>query len=647
MSQYACPQKSFMNRSSPVPLTAHAIQMRYAPERIWTARERYFDQGLVPSELLNPLVIQSWERCRQLGRDPHEHVEFDPVERTKLASLLESEHDWLDIAQTELNSLSAAIAGAGYVAMLTNAAGAVLAVTGALDKRSKPLRWAFRPGVDVSERSIGTSAMGIALAERQAVSIQGGEHFFANNQLFHCFAAPIFDPRGVLLGCLDVTCDAPGFSNSVRVLTMECAAKIENRLFDRHSTDVRVDFEAGSLASIAFDQDGVLVATSSGARRLIDMPVVPKSCTFEDLFEGRFEHWAAQVRQSNVKQPSLHLRGGVQLAVQRVQANRSFNTVGTGARTASAREDQVEAHHFRLPSDPTFRAHFAVALKAHSANVPVLISGETGTGKEIAARTLHAHGDRANAPFVALNCGALPAELIASELFGHAEGAFTGAAKGGRVGKIAAAHGGTVLLDEIGEMPLALQVALLRVLDTGEVLPVGSAHARQVDVRFVCATNRNLDEMVRTGQFRADLFYRISGLQLTVPALRERSDFESVVAGVCAKLGVDACRIAPDALQQMAHWPWPGNVRQLQHVLRLAFAVHDDTQLLGLDVFNHLLDGLVPDVPTTSTTQHTSVSALNPVEETLQRCGGDVAAAAAALGISRATFYRRRKALQA
>lgn len=636
-----------MNRSAPAPLMPHAIQARYAPERIWAARERYFDQGMMPAELLNPFVIQSWERCRQLGRGPHDSVEFDPVDRTQLAWLLESEHDWLDIAQPELDKLSAAIADAGYVAMLTNARGAVLAVTGALDKRSKPLRCAFRPGVDVSETSIGTSAMGIALAERQAVSIEGGEHFFADNQLFHCFAAPIFDPRGALLGCLDVTCDAPGFSNSVRVLTRECATRIESRLFDRLSADVRVDFEAGSLASIAFNQDGVLVATSSEARRLIDLPVVPTSCNFEDLFEGRFEHWAAQVRQSHVKQPAIHLRGGVQLAVQRVQANRPLNTTGDGARPSSKRNDQEQLHPFRLPSDPTFRANFAVALKAHNANVPVLIAGETGAGKEIAARTLHGHGDRANAPFLALNCGALPAELIASELFGHAEGAFTGAVKGGHVGKIAAAHGGTVLLDEIGEMPLALQVALLRVLDTGEVLPVGSAHARQVNVRFVCATNRNLDAMVQAGQFRADLFYRISGLRLTVPALRERSDFGSVVAGVCAKLGVDACRIAPDALQQMALWPWPGNVRQLQHVLRLAFAVHDDAPLLGLDVFSHLLGGLPAAVPTTGMAQNTSVAVLNPIEEALKNCGGDAAAAAASMGISRATFYRRRKALQA
>lgn len=214
------------------------------------------------------------------------------------------------------------------------------------------------------------------------------------------------------------------------------------------------------------------------------------------------------------------------------------------------------------------------------------------------------------------------------------------------MGKIAAAHGGTVLLDEIGEMPLALQVALLRVLDTGEVLPVGSAHARQVDVRFVCATNRNLDAMVQAGQFRSDLFYRISGLRLTVPALRERSDFGSVVAGVCAKLGVDACRIAPDALQQMALWPWPGNVRQLQHVLRLAFAVHDDTLQLGLDVFSHLLGGLPAAVPTTGMAHNTSVAVLNPIEEALRNCDGDAAAAAASMGISRATFYRRRKALQ-
>lgn len=623
-----------MNRSVSFPPTSDAHQVRYAPERIWTARERYFEQGLLPSELLSPLVIQSWERCREFGRGPHDSVEFAPVERTQLAWLLDSEHDWLEVAQTELARLSAAIADGGYVAMLTNARGAVLAVDGALDKRSKPLRWAFRPGVDVSERSIGTSAMGIVLAEQQPASIEGGEHFFADNQLFHCFAVPVFDPLGKLLGCLDVTRDAPGFSNSVRVLTRECATRIEGRLFDRLTADVRVDFEAGSQASIAFNHDGMLVAASSEARRLIDLPVVPTSCTFEDLFEGRFEQWADQVRQGHAGLEPIHLRGGVQLAVQRVQGGRAW--------TSSVRRPQTSTYAHQLPGDAKFRADFAVALKAHNANVPVLIVGETGAGKEIAARTLHAHGDRASAPFVALNCGALPAELIASELFGHVEGAYTGSAKGGSTGKIASAHGGTVLLDEIGEMPLPLQVALLRVLDTGEVLPVGATKARQVDIRFVCATNRNLDEMVRVGQFRADLFYRISGLRLTVPALRERNDFASVVAAVCAKLGVDAGRIAPDALQQMALWPWPGNVRQLQHVLRLAFAIHDDALPLHVDVFRSLLGGLSAASQTIDT--NTSFAKRNPIEEALWRCGGDVEAAASSLGISRATFYRRRKA---
>lgn len=638
-----------MNRSATDPLATNALQVRYAPERIWAARERYFEQGLLPSELLSPLVIQSWERCRQLGRGPYDSVEFDPVERTQLAWLLESEHDWLEIAQAELARLTKAIADAGYVAMLTNARGAVLAVNGTLDKRSKPLRWAFRPGVDVSERSIGTSAMGIVLAERQPASIEGGEHFFADNQLFHCFAAPIFDPMGKLLGCLDVTRDVPGFSSGVRVLTRECAARIEGRLFDRLSADVRVDFDAGSHASIVFSRDGVLVAASSEARRLIDLPVVPASCAFEDLFEGRFEQWADQIRQGHAGLQPIHLRGGVQLAVQRVQrvqGGRFQKALDSGAWAPSLRSPHDGGHPHQLPGDPKFRADFAIALKAHNANVPVLIVGETGAGKEIAARALHVHGDRAGAPFLALNCGALPAELIASELFGHVEGAYTGSAKGGHVGKIAAAHGGTVLLDEIGEMPLSLQVALLRVLDTGEVLPVGAARARQVDVRFVCATNRNLDEMVRTGQFRTDLYFRIAGLRLAVPALRQRNDFATVVAGVCSKLGVDVGRIAPVALQQMAQWPWPGNVRQLQHVLRLAFAVNDDTQLLGVDVFRRLLGGLPVAAPITGDVTNVSVAVSNPIEEALQCCGGDVEAAAASLGISRATFYRRRKALQ-
>jgi sigma-54 dependent transcriptional regulator, acetoin dehydrogenase operon transcriptional activator AcoR len=607
----------------------------YAPDLIWKARQKYFDNGMLPSNLLSDSVLQSWERCRQSGKSPNEHVEFDPVDKSKLAFLFESENNWLEIAKLELVQLAKAISDAGYVAMITNAHGSVLAVSGAFEKRCAPLRWAFRPGVDVSERSIGTSAMGLALAEGREVSVLGAEHFFSNNQLFHCYAVPIFDPRGMLLGSLDVTRDTPGFSNAVRTLTRQCATRIERRFFNALPVYLRLDFDTGSDASIAFNKEGQLIATNRYARKLLDLPSIPVSCVFEDIFEDRFEFWASKNHGKGNHQPQIVLKGGVCLAVQQTR------NLSKGV-TFVAKQESLQIQQPRLPKDIAFHAKLNLAIKAFNANLPILITGETGAGKEVTAATLHALGNRPNGPFVAFNCGVLPAELIASELFGHVEGAFTGSVRGGSIGKIEAASGGTVLLDEIGEMPLALQVALLRVLDTSEVLPVGGVKPRMVNVRFLCATNRNLENMVRDGHFRSDLYYRISGMQITVPPLRARQDFEDVLSRLCAKLEHDIHRISPDAIDKLSKLMWPGNVRQLQHLLKLAFAVGDEFSLLEFEFFQTLLGEQSTMIPYGKQLQKMHAPN-NLIDEALKQCNGNVEAAAAFLGISRATFYRRRK----
>lgn len=620
------------------PSTETSKLITYAPDLIWKARQKYFDNGMLPSNLLSDSVLQSWERCRQSGKGPNEQVEFDPVDKSKLAFLFESENNWLETAKIELVQLAKAISDAGYVAMITNAHGSVLAVSGAFEKRCAPLRWAFRPGVDVSERSIGTSAMGLALAEGHEVSVLGAEHFFSNNQLFHCYAVPIFDPSGKLLGSLDVTRDTPGFSNAVRILTRQCTARIERRLFNALPVYLRLDFDSGSDASLAFSKEGQLIATNRDARKLLDLPSIPVSCVFEDIFEGRFEFWASRIQGDWNHPPQIVLRGGVCLAVQQVQQTRNLSK----GLSSVAKQEPLQGNKPRLPSDTAFHAKLNLAIKAFNANLPILITGETGAGKEVTAATLHALGDRPNGPFVAFNCGVLPADLIASELFGHVEGAFTGSVRGGSIGKIEAASGGTVLLDEIGEMPFALQVALLRVLDTSEVLPVGGVKPRLVNVRFLCATNRNLENMVRDGHFRSDLYYRISGMQITVPPLRARQDFEDVLSRLCVRLEHDVKRISPDAIDKLSKLTWPGNVRQLQHLLKLAFAVSDEFSTLEFKFFQDLL-GEQSNMSPQDTMLHKVPVAKSLIDDALKQCNGNIEAAAAFLGISRATFYRRRK----
>jgi transcriptional regulator of acetoin/glycerol metabolism len=621
--------------------SAHSVAgvPSYMPEKIWQARQHYFDSGLRPLDLLDPTLLNSWERCSQTGRNAQEHVAFEPVERGKLSYLLEAENQWLAVARPELERLAHSIAKAGYAAMLTNTKGSVLAVAGVIEQHSSALRLAFRPGVDVSERAIGTSAMSLALAEERPIRVMGAEHFFSDNQIFHCFANPIFDHKGALLGSIDITRDVPGLSSSVIQLAQECAVRIEQKLFEELPAFIRVEFEGVAGARIAFDRDGQLVAASRAANQLIDMPLKPFQFTFEDIFHERFESWSSKLARNESSVVEMSLHDGVKLRAQGVAAKGRSWALGHIKKSI---EPLAKSAHV-LPQDTAFRVNFEKASRAFRARIPILITGETGVGKEFAAKSLHAQAGGAAAPFVAVNCGSIAPELIASELFGHVEGAYTGATRGGSIGKIEAANGGVVLLDEIGDMPLKLQVALLRVLDSGEVVPVGGNKPRTVDANFICATNKNLAKMVQDGEFREDLYYRISGFCLHIPALRERRDFKSVVQSVCHHLRMPL-DVVDDALADyLSLLPWPGNIRQLQHAIRVAVAVQaEGTGLSKADFSN--VTGLGRTEPDPGSAMDLRTQESHAIERALQTSNGSVARAASVLGVSRATLYRKVKA---
>jgi transcriptional regulator of acetoin/glycerol metabolism len=283
---------------------------------------------------------------------------------------------------------------------------------------------------------------------------------------------------------------------------------------------------------------------------------------------------------------------------------------------------------------------FSRALRAFDGDLPVLLTGETGCGKDVAARALHAQSGCHGGPFVALNCAAIPAELLASELFGHEDGAFTGSRRGGAPGKIESAHGGTLFLDEIGDMPLNLQAALLRVLDSKEVTRLGASASRLVDVRFVCATHRDLQEMVSAGSFRADLFYRIAGHVFELLPLRERNGFDALLDTLLGELAADPQRLTADTRSALRSHAWPGNVRQLAHALRRAFALSEDASPLGPEHFEFLQAAPPRGNERASSDLMRRVQA-DAIAQAMRQAKGNVSEAARTLGIARATLYRK------
>ena len=295
--------------------------------------------------------------------------------------------------------------------------------------------------------------------------------------------------------------------------------------------------------------------------------------------------------------------------------------------------------------DPRVARAIAQVKMVLRQDIPILIEGETGVGKELFARAIHDASARASGPWVAVNCAALPEGLIESELFGYEEGAFTGARRRGNQGKIEQAHGGTLFLDEIGDMPLALQARLLRVLQERSVTPLGGGKPKPVEFSLVSATNQKLREKVQRGEFRADLYYRLNGLSVSLPPLRQRTDLTALLDLLLQVEHSEQARFTPEVMEMFAHHPWPGNIRQLHNVVRTALALSNGAPITEMHLTQDFLDEL--ECAEESLQDNATLKDLtgDAIRAALLAHEGNVSAAARQLGISRNTMYRRMKAL--
>jgi transcriptional regulator of acetoin/glycerol metabolism len=647
---------------------------------------------------LPPLIELSWRRCLDFGLDSGQGSEFEPSARSILSEQIEKNGKLLAHAQPVMNMLFEQIVDTQNMVVLANEAGYILHSIGDGEFLERAERVALAPGVEWSEASRGTNAIGTAVAVASPVVVNGGQHFLAANQFLTCSAAPIFDPVGQLTGILDVTGDHRSFNQHTLALVRMSVQMIENRMFATAYADaLTIRFHArpefiGTLCEgmVAFGWDGTLLSANRNACFQFDRPLEQlRGAEFASLFGQPitrvFDHLLVRPQDPMV----LTLESGV-----RVQARADFRSqqlrrhtrldlppevavAGTGPASGLAVEPPAQLRHAvetccplsRLQTgDPQVDAVITRVRKVIGHDIPLLIQGETGTGKERLANAIHCVSPRAGRPFVAVNCAAIPEGLIESELFGYEEGAFTGARRKGSVGRLLQASGGTLFLDEIGDMPMSLQARLLRVLQERVVQPLGSAKSYTVDIAVICATHRRIRDLVRTGQFREDLYFRLNGFTVTLPPLRLRTDLETLVAAMLAELGgVRPPQIDPEVLEMFRRHPWPGNLRQLSNLLRTAAVMAVGEQMIRRE---HLPDDFLEDVdeqpgaaggvaavPALMPTKPQSAPILpsgaaatpgrledleiRSIREALARHGGNVSAAARELGVSRATVYRK------
>jgi transcriptional regulator of acetoin/glycerol metabolism len=663
-----------------------------------------------PAPLAPPrqaFIERSHQRSEALGLKRHEKSVFDPMVRSDLNLARERNQRLCTHAAPVMQLLYEQIVNTESMIVLTDAQGTILHAVGDDSFLARAHRVALTPGENWAEHAKGTNAIGTALFEEAPTLVHGGEHFMQANHFLTCSAAPIFDPRGNMLGVLDVTGDHRGYHQHTMGLVRMSARMIENHwLSDDYNSRLRLHFHSrpefiGTLL------EGILVVSPEG--RLLGA----NRAALDQLGVGGAELRARSLSSLFGTTPAavydhfrMPLSPPMQLCLPTGQTffvSARFDwpsrPVVTGLRTADVDLAEVRdpppavvppaaeagtAQRFSglqylRTGDPQLDSVIQKVKRVLDKGIPLLILGETGTGKELLARAVHHDSARSRQPFVAVNCASIPESLIEAELFGYEEGAFTGARRRGAPGRLVQANGGTLFLDEIGDMPLALQARLLRALQERSVTPLGSTKSIAVDIAVIGATHRNLREMIEQQAFREDLYYRLNGLALRLPALRERTDLEAIVRRILqAERPQDPPELSPQVLGLFRRYNWPGNIRQLANVLRTAAVMSAGERLVTT---NHLSDDFLEDIqhivgrltpppapppawapfepaaalpaPAPAAVAATAVPAapaaartlgeaeIDMIRAALDAVGGNISLASKQLGISRNTIYRK------
>jgi transcriptional regulator of acetoin/glycerol metabolism len=606
----------------------------------------------LPAHPLGPEVVASWRRCVEEYRLEPARVDLPHVLTAgELKEFRDPADELIAVAQPELDRLFRRLIGEDYVVLFTDTNGVAIdfRVGEALEEDAR--RSGLYLGSIWNERHQGTNGVGTCLTIERPVSIVQDDHFASHNVSLTCTVAPVYGPDGSIIAVLDVSTPRAtnhGRQRLVLDIVLNSARRIENRIFRKHYRDEAAvvvqlspdpDFiDAAEECLLALDDAGrVIAADRQALKRLAYEPgtgVLGRRV--ESVLRVEETALLATAREGAAVELAALAGAQGQLYARALQQRRPLARSTKPAREPAQPRPQASPQPDleRLAgSDPRMARAVAAARRLIDVGLPILVTGETGAGKGAFAEALHRASGRGRQSFVAINCAALPEALIESELFGYQPGAFTGAARNGARGKLLEAHGGTLFLDEIGDMPMPLQTRLLRTLSEGEVTPLGGGRAVRLDVAVIAATHQPLERLVADGRFREDLYHRLAGALIRVPALRERADRAALIAAVFAEEAQaqgSRARLGGAARALLEAYFWPGNVRQLRFVARYAVALCDGETILPEHLPEQLRGG-----------EEEKPDEAQAVRLALDHCGWNVTAAARILGVSRATLHRQ------
>lgn len=616
-------------------------------------------------------ILESWIRCYHEGIDPYD-------DKIHHRMLLKKKENLIEAARPFMFRLYEFFQGSGFIIVLTDEYGCILEMLCDEDIRQNPMTRYFYPGVSWKEEMLGTNAIGTVLKLGEPLQVSGAEHYCRKIHSFSCSAASIFDSNGQIIGVLNISASF----HSSHLHTLGIVAVIADAI----TAQLSINQKNSELASInkrmrklinsvsdgvfVIDNNDVVIEVNPAGKAVLGKPEQHILGTgISKLFGGKYEELLTGSKSFHEVEIIVDTQAGTCHCVASRDLIFDEQDKITGSIIFLRPIKQVKPMGNRsigswatlefgniIGKSTLIREAIYVATRAAASNANVLITGESGTGKEIFAQAIHNRSIRHNGPFVAVNCGAIPRELIGSELFGYDEGAFTGAKRGGKAGKFEQASGGTLFLDEIGDMPLEQQTALLRVIQERNVTRIGSDKIIPVDIRLICATNKNLREEVEKGAFRLDLYYRLNVLSIGIPPLRERREdiqllFDYFLERISCKLGYKFS-VEPEVIAYLHRYDWPGNVRELQNVVEHAACLAEN-KIITVDLLPEAIYApalpmrkALPQLEETnfSRAKRKKIAGLtekNRIISLLDKFGGNVSRTAKELGISRSTLYKK------
>lgn len=629
-------------------------------EFIANAWQRFINTGEADKEV-RPDIRESWIRCRAYGVN---HLSGKGgCKHPFIDKLLENNSELLAVAKPIMENVYNIVAGSGFAIILADKDGYIIDVIGDENIMKRVHELNFLKGELWTEEAVGTNAIGTALYLNKPIQTIGAEHFGVNQHSWTCSACPIHDEEGNIIGCINMSGNYYDAHSHTLAIVTAAAQSIQKQLALTISYNLlNITFDSIFDGMIVIDENMKVKKVNGRALEILNLSLreameLEVNSVFKDI---NITKLLERKKALNNLECDFYIKNNRIKCVANVSEMRgnkkSMGTIITFTEVKNVHNlvNKVIGYKAKykfediITENKKMKSMIEFAKKAAKSDCNILVQGESGTGKELIAQSIHSYSNRAKGPFVAVNCASIPRELVESELFGYERGAFTGAAKEGHPGKFELADGGTIFLDEIGELPLDIQSKLLRVLDNEKITRIGGTYEKQLDVRVIGATNRILEKEIIKKHFREDLYYRLSVMNIKTIPLKERpEDIDVLVKHFINELneknGKNINIIDERYIEELKSHKWQGNVRELRNRIERDYYLSEDDLLEG-NIINY--DDKVEgsnEIEEEKEIIPIQVLEKKAIEDAINQCNGNIVKASKLLNISRATFYRKIK----